>query len=80
MKSSEYIYLNIKYLFKLFILNIADVAQGFKPRTTLIRGRTRAEVMEHASGAMGGPPDVLWSSSEVEDWPGPPAVWWQWKG
>lgn len=57
-----------------------DVAQGFTPRTTVIRGATRAEVLEHAAGAMGGPPDVFWSSSEVEDWQGPPAVWVQWRG
>ena len=57
-----------------------DVAQGFKPRTIVLRGTTRAEVIEHASGAMGGPPDVFWSSSDVEDWQGPPAVWVQWKG
>jgi len=57
-----------------------DVGQGFTPRTMVIRGATRAEVIEHASGAMGGPPDRFWSSSEVEDWQGPPAVWVQWKG
>lgn len=57
-----------------------DVAQGFTPRTTLIRGASQAEVIEHASGAMGGPPDVFWSSAEAEDWEGPPAVWVQWRG
>lgn len=57
-----------------------DVAQGFTPRTTLIQGTTRAEVLAHASGAMGGPPDLFWSSAQVEDWQGPPAVWVQWKG
>lgn len=57
-----------------------DVAQGFKPRTSLIRGASRAEVIERASGAMGGPPDVEWSSAEVEGWEGPPAVWVQWRG
>lgn len=57
-----------------------DVAQGFKPRTTLLRGATRDEVIEQASGAMGGQPEVFWSSAEVDDWQGPPAVWVQWKG
>nr|WP_270886529.1 hypothetical protein [Pedococcus sp. 5OH_020] len=57
-----------------------DVAQGFTPRTILIRGATRAEVLEHAAGAMGGPPDVFWSSAEVEGWQGAAAVWVQWRG
>jgi hypothetical protein len=57
-----------------------DVAQGFTPRTTLIRGATPAEVLAHAAGAMGGQPDVFWSSADVEGWQGPPAVWVQWKG
>lgn len=57
-----------------------DVAQGFKPPSTLIRGSTRAEVIRQASGDMGGPPDVFWFSADVEGWHGPPAVWVQWKG
>lgn len=57
-----------------------DVAQGFTPRIIVLRGTSRAEVMEQASGAMGGPPDFLWSSADVEDWQGPPAVWVQWTG
>jgi hypothetical protein len=57
-----------------------DVAQGFTPRKTVIRGSTRAEVLEYAAGAMGGTPDVVWLSSDVEDWQGPPAVWVQWRG
>ena len=57
-----------------------DVAQGFTPRTVVLRGRTRQEVLEHAAGYMGGPPDVVWSSTEAQDWPGPPAVWAQWRG
>ncbi len=57
-----------------------DVAQGFKPATTRLRGATRGEVIEYASGAMGGPPDLVWSSAQEEDWQGPPAVWVQWKG
>lgn len=57
-----------------------DVAQGFTPRITLLRAATRAEVLEQAAGAMGGPPDRFWTSAEVEDWQGPPAVWVQWRG
>jgi hypothetical protein len=56
------------------------VAQGFKPRTTLIRGASQAEVIENAAGAMGGPPDAFWSSAGEPKWEGPPAVWVQWKG
>ena len=57
-----------------------DAAQGFTPRTMRIWGATRGEVIEYASGAMGGAPDVFWSSADVEDWQGPPAVWAQWRG
>lgn len=57
-----------------------DVAQGFSPRVIRLRAASRAEVVEQAAGAMGGPPDVFWSSSEVEDWRGAPAVWVQWRG
>jgi hypothetical protein len=57
-----------------------DVAQGFTPRSARIWGASRDEVIEYASGVMGGPPDVFWSSSDVEDWQGPPAVWLQWRG
>lgn len=57
-----------------------DVAQGFTPRCTRISGTSRAEVIGFASGAMGGAPDVVWSSADVEDWQGPPAVWLQWRG
>ena len=39
-----------------------DVAQGSRRARPVIRGATRAEVFEHASGAMGGAPDVFWSS------------------
>lgn len=57
-----------------------DAAQGFTPKTKRIWGATRAEVIRYASGAMGGAPDVVWSSADVEDWQGPPAVWARWRG
>ncbi len=57
-----------------------DVAQGFAPRAVRIEGTSRAEVVERASGAMGGDPSRSWFSADVEDWQGPPALWLQWAG
>ncbi|MBT9255866.1 hypothetical protein KMZ32_10310 [Phycicoccus sp. MAQZ13P-2] len=57
-----------------------DVAQGYTPKRVLLQGASRDEVLEAAAGAMGGPPDVFWSSDEAEGWQGPPTVWVQWRG
>ncbi|GGB88544.1 rolling circle replication-associated protein [Knoellia flava] len=57
-----------------------DVAQGFKPSVVKVPGTSRDEVIEHASGAMGGRPARLWTSDEVDDWKAPPALWLQWDG
>jgi hypothetical protein len=55
-----------------------DVAQGFKPLSVPLTGRTPEDVMAQASKMMGGAPSVEWSSSSVEDWQAPPAIWAQW--
>lgn len=55
-----------------------DVAQGFTPKTTRIWASTRTELIEYASGAMGGPPERTWFSSDEEDWQAPPSLWLQW--
>lgn len=57
-----------------------DVAQGFKPSVIRLHGSSRGEVIEAASGAMGGAPVRSWSSDEAVDWSGPPALWLQWDG
>lgn len=55
-----------------------DVAQGFQPQPVALSGRSAGDVLAQASVALGGAPSVEWSSSSVEDWQGPPAIWAQW--
>ena len=55
-----------------------DVAQGFQPLGVSLTGRSAADVIEQASSVFGSDPSVEWSSSTVEDWQGPPAIWAQW--
>jgi hypothetical protein len=55
-----------------------DVAQGFKPRPVALAGPTAGDVLEQASSVFGSAPSAEWSSSSVEDWQGPPAIWAQW--
>lgn len=55
-----------------------DVAQGFLPLPVALSGRSAADVLAQASDALGGVPSYEWSSSSVEDWQGPPAIWAQW--
>ncbi len=57
-----------------------EVAQGFQPSTVQIAARTFEGMLELASERMGGDPETVWTSSEVEGWEGPPAVWVQWRG
>lgn len=55
-----------------------DVAQGFQPESVALTGASTAEVLDQASAVFGGQPVTRWSSSEVQDWQGPPAIWAQW--
>lgn len=55
-----------------------DVAQGFQPESVALSGSTVDEVLDQASAVLGGAPVTRWSSSEAEDWQGPPAIWAQW--
>lgn len=57
-----------------------DVAQGFTPEALRLTGRTVDAVVGEASELMGGWPALHWSSDQVPDWQGPPAVWVQWAG
>lgn len=57
-----------------------DVAQGFQPARELLVGVSAAEVLGQASERFGAPPSRSWSSAEVPDWAGAPAVWAQWSG
>ena len=57
-----------------------DVAQGFQPVREQLVGVSAAEVMGLACERFGGPPARSWSSVEVPDWAGAPAVWAQWSG
>lgn len=55
-----------------------EVAQGFQPRREVISGRSEAHVLDQASERMGGAPEIVWRSSNVEGWHGPPACWASW--
>jgi hypothetical protein len=78
------------YLAKYVSKNVADervprlhryeVAQGFQPQRLQLAGRSDEAVIEEASTRMGGPPSVVWRSSEREGWRGPPAYWCAWPG
>jgi hypothetical protein len=54
------------------------VAQGFSPRGVHLAGRTAEDVVRQASEILEELPSVEWSSSTVDDWQGPPAIWAQW--
>ncbi|MDD9206751.1 hypothetical protein PU560_09770 [Georgenia sp. 10Sc9-8] len=56
-----------------------DLAQGFQPKAVRLEGPTKDAVLDRASEHLGmAGPDRVWSSADVEDWAGPPAIWAQW--
>ena len=55
-----------------------EVAQGFQPAKVECYGATAEDVIDRASGHMGSQPELVWLSSSVEGWRGPPACWAQW--
>lgn len=57
-----------------------EVGQGFQPRTMALIDTSSDGCRDQATERMGGVlPAVSWSSSEVEGWKGPPAVWFAWE-
>jgi hypothetical protein len=55
-----------------------EVAQGFQPERVALIGNGIEDVLGQASERMGAPPKIVWRSSKVEGWHGPPAVWAGW--
>lgn len=55
-----------------------DVAQGFQPVSLHLSGPSAAAVLGQASEFLGSVPERRWSSAEVADWAGAPAIWAQW--
>lgn len=55
-----------------------DVAEGFQPKVTRITGRSAEAVVDRACQVMGAEPSWLWSSRQVEDWKGAPAISVRW--
>ena len=55
-----------------------DVGQGFQPKPVHLSGTSPDSVLGQASAVLGSSPTVEWTSSSVEDWQGPPAIWAQW--
>ena len=58
-----------------------DLAQGFKPEFVQVHGRSVEHVLGQASEMFGGAwPARTWTSAEVPEWAGPPAISAQWSG
>lgn len=55
-----------------------EVAQGFQPTFTQVRGLHLGSVLEQAEAIMGSAPSYVWQSQTAEGWQGPPAVWVSW--
>ena len=55
-----------------------DIAQGFLPLPVALSGRSAADVLAQASSVFDSVPSFEWSSSSLESWQGPPAIWAQW--
>lgn len=56
-----------------------EVGQGFQPPVVRLTGVSSEDVLNQAIERMGGVlPSISWSSAAVEDWQGPPAVWFAW--
>lgn len=56
-----------------------EVAQGFQPKVERLTGHSAAHVLDQAVQRMQGLlPAHSWTSSQVEGWQGPPAVWFAW--
>lgn len=55
-----------------------EVAQGFQPPVTRLRGRSSVEVLTAAIEVMRSHPSTWWSGDDNDDWQGPPAVWFAW--
>lgn len=55
-----------------------DVAQRYQPCRVRVVGRSAEDVIGQACERLGARPELRWSSAEVPDWPGAPAVWAQW--
>lgn len=72
-----------KYVTKTFDVDLGglhryEVAQGFQPPLRRLVGRSADEVLDEACAITGAAPERSWSSAAVEDWKGPPAVWFAW--
>jgi hypothetical protein len=55
-----------------------DLAQGFAPKVERISGTSPDAVINAASERLGHRPILRWSSRDVPDWQGGPALWAQW--
>ena len=55
-----------------------EVAQGFQPERVRFAGASDEDVIVKACARMGRAPEVVWRSSNVEGWHGPPACWVSW--
>ena len=55
-----------------------EVGQGFQPVVRHVEGRSSQAVLSLACDLLGARPVRSWSSAQVEEWKGPPAVWFAW--
>ncbi|GAB2739972.1 hypothetical protein GCM10027090_08790 [Sinomonas soli] len=55
-----------------------DVAQGFQPASLHLSGTSAVDVLGQASEFLGSLPERRWSSNDMQEWAGVPAIWAQW--
>ncbi|GII24518.1 hypothetical protein Pme01_41150 [Planosporangium mesophilum] len=55
-----------------------EVAQGFQPKAVRLTGHSADHVLGQASAGFGAAPVLRWSSADLSDWRGAPAIWAQW--
>ncbi len=75
---SKYVVKSFADDFRIGGLHRYDLAQGFQPRVQRITGRSPDAVITDASARVGADPILRWSSADVPDWQGGPAIWAQW--
>jgi hypothetical protein len=56
-----------------------EVAQGFQPTIERLHGCSAADVLRQAIGRMEAEPTVFWTSLDLPEWQGPPAIWAAWE-
>ena len=75
---SKYVAKSFEDAQRIETLHRYDLAQGFAPVVERITGTSPDAVIDAASERLGHQPVLRWSSRDVLDWQGGPAIWAQW--